>query len=56
MVGTVHYLPPETLKLTEYSEKTDVWSLGVLLYQMCCLEFPFEKVLDFEEQVMNDDP
>eukprot|EP00743_Colponemidia_sp_Colp-15_P007187 GILK01007761.1.p1 GENE.GILK01007761.1~~GILK01007761.1.p1 ORF type:complete len:796 (+),score=126.76 GILK01007761.1:132-2519(+) len=39
--GTPRYLSPELCENKEYSEKTDVWSLGVLLYELAALEPPF---------------
>ena len=40
-VGTWYYISPEILKGQHYSFKTDIWSLGVILYEMCCLKLPF---------------
>jgi len=40
--GTLDYLPPEMLKGGEYSEKVDLWSLGVLTYEFLVGEAPFE--------------
>ena len=33
-VGTPLYMSPETLTRNEYSDKTDIWSLGVLFYEL----------------------
>ena len=41
IVGTPYYLSPEIVENKPYSFKSDVWSLGVLLYEMCALEPPF---------------
>lgn len=41
MVGTPYYLSPEIIESKPYSFKTDVWSLGVILYEMCSLKPPF---------------
>lgn len=41
-IGTPYYLSPEILIDKPYSFKTDIWSLGVLLYQMIMLKLPFE--------------
>lgn len=40
-VGTPYYLSPEIIKKQPYSFETDVWSLGVLLYEMITLKRPF---------------
>lgn len=42
IVGTPYYLSPELLSNKPYSFKNDIWALGVLLYEMCCLKMPFE--------------
>ena len=42
VVGTPYYLSPEIVQNKPYSFKSDVWSLGVLLYEMCALKMPFD--------------
>lgn len=46
MCGTLDYLPPEMLSRTGkdnfYTEKVDLWSLGVLTYEFLVGEAPFE--------------
>jgi NIMA (never in mitosis gene a)-related kinase 1/4/5 len=41
MVGTPYYLSPEIIDSKEYSFKTDLWSLGVILYELCANKPPF---------------
>jgi serine/threonine protein kinase len=40
-LGTPYYLAPELWKRQKYSKKADVWSLGVLLYELMTLKRPF---------------
>lgn len=41
-VGTPYYLAPEMIKRQAYGYKADVWSLGVLLYEIGALAHPFD--------------
>ena len=41
MVGTPYYISPEIIQGKQYSLMTDIWSLGVVLYEMCTLSPPF---------------
>lgn len=42
LVGTPYYLSPEIVQDKPYSFKSDIWSLGILLYEMTVLKMPFE--------------
>jgi serine/threonine-protein kinase ULK/ATG1 len=39
--GSPLYMAPEILKDRKYSEKSDIWSLGVLLYELLTKEHPY---------------
>uniref|UniRef100_A0A8C3B6V7 non-specific serine/threonine protein kinase n=1 Tax=Cairina moschata TaxID=8855 RepID=A0A8C3B6V7_CAIMO len=41
-VGTPYYLSPEICENRPYNNKTDIWSLGCVLYELCALKHPFE--------------
>ena len=41
-IGTPHYVCPELCLGEQYSFAADVWSLGVLLYELFTLEIPFQ--------------
>lgn len=40
--GTPHYMSPEVCEGHPYSFKSDVWSLGVVAYEMCTTAVPFQ--------------
>jgi NIMA (never in mitosis gene a)-related kinase 2 len=40
-VGTPYYMSPEQLNENKYNEKSDIWSIGCLLYELCSLSPPF---------------
>lgn len=42
VVGTPYYMSPEICKNNPYSFKSDLWSLGCIVYEMCELRRPFE--------------
>jgi len=36
-IGTPYYLSPEICQEKPYNQKSDIWSLGCILYEMCTL-------------------
>ena len=54
-IGTPYYLSPELCKDLPYNDKSDVWSLGCVLYEMVTLRHPFEGKTKVEiyEKIIN---
>lgn len=42
MVGTPYYLSPEMCEEKPYNEKSDIWALGCVIYELCTAKHPFE--------------
>lgn len=53
IVGTVHCLAPEQIRGQEADVRSDIWALGVVLYEMVSGQVPFEatNVLDLYERI-----
>jgi len=42
MVGTPYYLSPEIIDNKFYCFKSDIWSLGIILYELAAQKPPFD--------------
>ncbi|XP_060073259.1 uncharacterized protein LOC132553034 [Ylistrum balloti] len=42
VLGTPYYISPEMCEGKPYNDKSDIWALGCILYEMACLQKTFE--------------
>jgi len=57
-IGTPHYMAPEHLMKKEVDHRTDLWSVGVVLYEMLTTELPFygENIQSILYAILNEEP
>src|SRR5882672_8094573 len=58
ILGTPNYLPPEVLLGGSADARSDIWSLGVVLYEMAAGKLPFEgtSVAELAGAIVNERP
>ena len=54
-IGTPYYMSPELYKHQKYNTKTDIWSIGVLLYELMTLRPPYNatNINDLKYKISN---
>ena len=58
-VGTSTYMSPERIQGAQYSVKSDVWSLGISLWELAVGRAPYRSaggVLDLLQQIVGEEP
>lgn len=58
VVGTPYYMSPEVCENKPYTCKSDIWSLGCLIYELACLRHPFDgtSFLALVMSILKEDP
>lgn len=49
-IGTLKYMCPMRLESIKYGFETDLWSLGIILLELCLLKYPYESHFKKGEQ------
>ena len=51
--GSPIYMAPEIINCKEYDDKSDLWSLGIILHEMIFKKFPYKKSNNINELIKN---
>lgn len=58
-VGTIAYMSPERMNSEDYSYPSDIWSLGLIIYEMATGQFGYtekRRFIEMRDVIMNQDP
>ena len=52
-MGTPYYLAPELWQKKKQTKASDIWALGILVYEMCAHKYPYDaaNIEELEEKV-----
>ena len=53
VIGTPYYISPEMCEGKTYDDKSDIWALGCIVYEMACLQVMQIKYYPITKMVLN---
>lgn len=58
VVGTPYYMPPEACQSHPQTSKSDIWSLGCVIHELCTLEHTFkaDNLLNLVFKIVSEKP
>lgn len=58
LCGSPNYASPEMIQGKGYDFKTDIWSIGIVMYILCYLKLPFEddNIQDLYHKIVSTEP
>ena len=57
VLGTIITMAPEVMRKKKYGLKADIWSIGIIIYELTYGVLPYEpmKAVDMYEQILSKD-
>ena len=47
-IGSIMWMAPEVLKSKEYSEKADIYSFGIVMWEICERDLPYPNMRSYQ--------
>ena len=53
VIGTPYYISPEMCEGKTYDDKSDIWALGCIVYEMACLQVMQKEYYQIRKMLLN---
>ena len=53
VIGTPYYISPEMCEGKTYDDKSDIWALGCIVYEMACLQVMQKEYYQIKKMLLN---